>query len=53
MHQFDEEYKAVTFHAPKALMKRVKKMCLDQEVYLKDVITRLLIKWVAEQEKGE
>lgn len=51
--QYNEEYKAVTFHAPKSLMKRVKKICLDQEVYLKDTITRLLIKWVAEQERRE
>lgn len=51
--QYNEEYTSVTFLTPKSLKIRVKKCCLDAETTLKDVITRLLIKWVAEQEKGE
>ena len=50
---YNEPHKSITFLCPISLIKRVKIQCLKQGATLKDTITKLLIKWVAEQEGGE
>jgi len=49
--QYNEEYSRTTLDLPKSLLIRAKHCCLDAKMTLKDVLTKLLIKWVAEQEK--
>ena len=51
--QYNEEYTKTTFELPVSLVDRVKIQCIKSHVTMKNVITKLLIKWVAEQEKGE
>lgn len=51
--QYNEEYKNTTISIPKALITRVKVLTIEQGTTIKDVITKLLIRWVAEQERRE
>ena len=50
--QYNEPYTKTTIEIPKALLKRVKRRCLENDTTIKDVITRLLIRWVAKEEKA-
>jgi len=52
MH-FNEPHKNITFQCPESLRDKAKIQCVKQKTTLREVLTKLLIKWVAEQERRE